>query len=513
MRSMTTDSLENPLQLVRQYVATLVHFKWWIMLGALTITLGAFTYIARMPDTYKATTTILVDPQKIPEKFVASTITVDLQQRLTTISQTVMSTTRLQEIIEQLNLYPEMRKTAPLEQVIDTMRKDITIDVKQGAGISTFSISYQSKSKDLVAPVANQLASRFIDWNLAIRTGEVSKTKTFLTEQLEKSKDTLEEQELKLREFKMAHVGETPEAQATNVQMLSQLNSQLQANSEALNRLDIQRTMLLRGGETAPATTAAPRPVSERGRLEAEKRQLEEKLADLRRKYTADYPDTVDANLRLERVKEQLRALPRDPDPAAEGGKIGEDNVQLAVINREMKRLNDDQQRLEAQIRMYRARVEASPLREQQMTELTRNYEVSKTEYQSLLDKTHSAEMAADLESNQQAERFTILDLARTPERPFKPDRRTMMLAAMFGALGACIVLAVGVDMLNPAVKSEAEVKGMLPATIPMLVAVPRIETAAERRQRILFNTVAVIICAIACCAELAFFWRVHPFL
>jgi len=509
---MKPDTLENPLQLVRQYWATIVHFKWWILLGALTITLGAFTYIARMPDSYKATTTILVDPQKIPEKFVASTISVDLQQRLTTISQTVMSTTRLQEIIEQLNLYPQMRKSAPMEQVIDLMRKDITIEVKQGAGISTFSISYQSKSKELVAPVANQLALRFIDWNLAMRTGEVSKTKKFLTEQLEKTKQTLEEQERMLREFKMAHVGEIPEQQATNMQMLSQLNSQLQANSDALNRLDIQRTMLLRGEQQGPAA-AGPRPVSERGRLEAEKRQLEEKLADLRRKYTADFPDTVEASQRLERVKEQLRSLPRDPDPAADSGKGGEDNIQLMVINRETKRLNDDQQRLEQQIRMYRARVEASPLREQQMTELTRNYEVSKAEYQSLLDKTHSAEMAADLESNQQAERFTILDPARTPEQPFKPDRRTMMFASLFGALGACIVLAVGVDMLSPSVKTETEVKKMLPGTVPMLVAIPRIETALERRQRLLFNTVAIAICVLACCAEVAFFWRVHPFL
>jgi len=510
---MKPDTLDDPLQLIKQYWATIVHFKWWVLLGALAIALSAFTYIARMPDSYKATTTILVDPQKIPEKFVASTISVDLQQRLTTISQTVMSSTRLQEIIEQLNLYPEMRKTAPMEQVIETMRKDITIDVKQGAGISTFSITYQSKSKELVAPVANQLASRFIDWNLANRTGEVNKTKAFLSEELEKSKHTLEEQELKLREFKMAHVGETPEAQNTNMQMMSQLNSQLQANSDALNRLDIQRAVLLREQQGTTATATGPRPVSERGRLEVEKRQLEDKLAALRRKYTADYPDTVEASQQLERVKEQLKALPRDPDPVADTGKGSDDNVQLMVINREMKRLNEEQHRLEQQISMYRARVEASPLREQQMTELTRNYEVSKAEYQSLLDKTHSAEMAADLETDQQAERFTILDLARTPERPFKPNRSAMMLGALFGALGACIALAVGVDTMNATVKSESEIKGMMPASLSLLATIPLIETPAQRRSHRMHIAVGSIIAVLACLAELAFYWKVHPFL
>jgi len=508
---MKSESAENPLQQVRQYWTTVLHFKWWILLGTLAITLMAFTYIARMPDSYKATTTIQVDPQKIPAQFVPQTTTVDLPQRLSAISQTVLSTTRLQEIIEQMNLYPQMRKNSPMEQVIELMRHDITIEVKQGAAISTFTISYQSKSRELVAPVANQLASRFIDWNLAIRKGEVTQTLTFLTEQLEKAKQNLEQQESKLREFKMSHVGEIPEQQATNMQMLSQLNSQLQSNSDALNRLDIQRTMLLHG-EGQPATAVGPRPVSERARLEAEKRQLEDKLADLRRKYTADFPDTVEASQRLDRVTAQLRALPVDPDALA-SGKGGEDNIQLSVINREMKRLTDDQKRIEEQIRMYRARVEASPLREQQMADLTRNYEVSKAEYESLLGKKHSAEMASDLDTNQQAERFTILDLARTPERPFKPDRRVMMFGSLFGALAVCIALAVAVDMVNPAIKTETDVRKILPATVGMLIAIPQIETAAERRRRLMFGALAIAICVLACCAELAFYWKVHPYL
>ena len=216
---------------------------------------------------------------------------------------------------------------------------------------------------------------------------------------------------------------------------------------------------------------------------------------------------------RLERVKEQLRSLPRDPDPAADSGKGSEDNVQLMVINREMKRLNEDQKRIQDQIRLYRARVEVSPLREQQMADLSRNYEVSKAHYQSLLDKSFTVKMAQDLQDTQQDARFTVLDPARTPERPFKPNRGAMMLGSLFGALGACIGLAVGVDMLSPAVKSETEMRRMLPGTVPMLVAIPKIETTEERRQRLLFTTIAIAVCVLACCAELAFFWRVHPFL
>ena len=153
---------------------------------------------------------------------------------------------------------------------------------------------------------------------------------------------------------------------------------------------------------------------------------------------------------------------------------------------------------------MYRARVEASPLREQQMADLSRNFEGSKAHYQSLLDKTFTAKMGQDLQSNQQAERFTILDPARTPERPFKPNRTAMMFMVLFGALAACLALAVGIDMLNPAIKSETEVKRMLPANLPLMVAIPAIETPGEHHRRMMYTAVAVGIAVLACLFTLA---------
>jgi len=508
---MKSENLDSPVQQVKQYWATVVHFKAWILLGALAISLVSFTLIAKMHDHYKATTTIMVEPQKVPDKIVQSTITVDLQQRLGTISQTVLSTTRLQEMIEQLNLYPEMRKNTPMEQIVEQMRKDITIEVKQGA-ISTFTISYESKAKELVAPVANQLATRFIEWNIDVNNAGLKNINEFLNSELQQAKTDLEQQETKLREFKMAHIGETPETQNVNVQMLSQLNAQLQADSDALNRLDIKRTMLLHE-DSAPATPNGPRPVSERARLEQEKRQLEDKLADLRRKYTADYPDTVEASQRLDRVNAQLHALPPETNLSADTPKGKEENVELAIVNREMKRLNDDQGRIQEQIRMYRSRVEASPLREQQMADLSRNYEVSKAHYQSLLDKTFTAKMGQDLQSNQQAERFTILDPARTPERPFKPSRTALMISSALGALVGCLALAIGFDMLTSTIKSETEVKRMIPANIPLLVAIPAIETPAEHSRRMRYMAVAIAIAVLACLAEVGFYVKVHPYL
>jgi len=503
---MKPDGLENPLDLVRQHWTAVVHFKRWILPGALAMTLVALAYIARMPDYYKATTTILVDPQKIPEKYVSSTVSADPSARLAIISQDVLSASHLQPVMDKFHLYED--KNISREQAIEMMRSSITIEVKGGGGLSAFTISYVDRDPNVVANVANQLAASFIEDNVETREQLTEGTTEFLTSQLQRAKQNLEEQERKLREFKMQHLGEMPDQQQSNLQVLAQLQANFQANSDSLNRLDVQRMMLLRSDH---ASTGGSAP-TERGRLQSEKRQLEQKIFDLKRKYTADFPEVVEANQRLERINAQLKSLPPDPEVPATDKSEGED-VQLVVIDRERKRLEEAQKHILAQIRVYQSKVEAAPLRESQVTDLTRNYDVSKNNYQSLLDKTFSAQMAQDLEKKQKAERFSILDPARVPEHPYKPKRLPLMFGAFVMALFVCAGLAIAKDAVNMTVKSEAEVRKLpLPSTL-MFVSIPVIDTVGVRRHRRLVLLAMAIVSVLACLLEAAFLWRVHPYL
>ena len=166
-----------------------------------------------------------------------------------------------------------------------------------------------------------------------------------------------------------------------------------------------------------------------------------------------------------------------------------------------------------AQIRVYQGKVEAAPLRETQVIELTRNYDVSRSNYQQLLDKTFSAEMATDLEQKQKAERFTVLDPARPPEHPYKPKRLPMMLGAIIMSLCTCIGLAIAKDTVNVSIKTENELKALLPAHVSLLAAIPSIDTAEERRRRAFQLAVTGGFVLLACLAEVAFLWKVHPHL
>lgn len=504
---------------VLEYVHLVAKYKWHIAISTFALTLAFTILIAKLPNGYEATTTILVDPQQVPEKYVNPVVSSDPYARLNTIMQQVLSRSRLELIIKNLKLYADKQAPHSAEELVNKMRDDITIQVKQGSGpeLSTFTITYQGRDPKTVAQVANQLATSFIDWNVNSRGQQVAGTQEFLSSELQEAKRNLEQQEDKLRQFKMSHLGETPDQTSNNLQAVAGLRSALQTNAEALNRLEQEKILLTRLPDQVPTGAAAPASLSERGSLQLEKRQLETTIQQLREHYSNLYPDVVQAKHRLEEIEEQLRTLPEDAAPAGNPGAKGGDEsasaVRLELNEKEMKRLKDEQNHIQSQIAAYLAKVEAAPLREQQMVELTRNYDTSKQHYQALLDKTFNIDMAADLEQTQKGERFTVLDLAQVPVKPVKPRRKMLIPMSAMLALGVSILAVLAKEIMNPAIKTEAEVKSLLPAGVRVMGLIPRIETASDARWQRLWTVLSSLACILLCLAEVGVLWRIRPLL
>jgi polysaccharide chain length determinant protein (PEP-CTERM system associated) len=501
--AMTGRSLEQLIPQVRAYWNLLVKHKWQCAIATLALTLVFTVIIAKLPNVYQATTTILVDPQQVPEKYVAA-VSSDPYARLNTITQQVLSRSRLQKIIEKFGLYPELRGSLSSEELVVKMRGDITIEVKQGSGVelSTFSLTYQGRQPELVAKVTNELAASFIDWSIASRVEQVAGTKDFLTSELNSAKENLEQQEDKLRRFKMSHLGETPDQIQTNLQALAGLRSDLRVNAETMNRLDEERISL----------TSSPEPVTLLGRpnvqltprelLESEKRQLESDLETLRSRYSERHPDVVTAISRLEEVNARLSALPSDAAAPADQSSDGTQHksavaVRLELIDKEMKRLKAQQSHTQSQIDSYQARVDAAPIREQQLVELTRNYDTSKLHYQTLLDKSFNVAMAADLEQNQKGERFRVMDLARVPEKPIRPQRKILIAVSGVVAFGLSILCVFVKDAFSAAVKTEMELKSLLPKDVQIWGSIPHIEIATDKRRARRFAVCASLACVL----------------
>lgn len=220
----------------------------WLSAAIFTVlSIASGIVIYKLPAIYRAEALILVDGQKIPERYVVATVNAELQDRLATISQRILSSTRLMKIIESYDLYHDERKTLSQEEVVEKMRADVKVAVEKGWSHDhpgAFRVSYEGKSPTVVAEVSNQIANLFIEENLRARETNAEGTAAFLESELEQSKKALDELELKVRQYKTEHNGQLPQQENSLLGNLARLQVELQGNQDAINRAQQSKMML-----------------------------------------------------------------------------------------------------------------------------------------------------------------------------------------------------------------------------------------------------------------------------
>jgi len=531
------------------YVRLIVH-RWWLVLGiALAVSAGTVVFSHFLPNVYTSETVILVDPQKVPDAYVKSTVTGDVRNRLSTLSQQILSATRLQRIIETLNLYPEDRKKLAREDVIAHMRADIAVQVVSDFGASqdfqAFRITYSGKDARLVAQVTNELASLFIEENLKAREQQATGTTEFLQNQLQESRKTLEEQEGKLKQYRMMHLGEMPEQQSADLSILGQLQSQLQLEGDALSRAE-QSKLYLQSmmSQSAPVVDLddgqpkGPKGEETKGgepspqvRVNTQLRNDKARLATLLSHYTPDHPDVRKLKSQIAREEAAEAALvaaglaqsvaapsapaPQAPPLAAPTRTAAPPSVnhvnpviqaQLNTLEAEIAKHKEETQRLSKQVATYQGKLSAIPVREQELTLLLRDYDVSKNHYQQLLTQQLSAETATQLEIRQKGEKFEVLDPGQVAERPSHPNRTLINSAGAAAGLILGILCAVGTEVLGISITSPEDLSAAV--GVPVLEVIPLILTRADRRRRtrrIVFTSASAFATLVAVCAILFF--------
>lgn len=535
-------SAAAPQVSVEHYLRIIFHRKWLVLGTFLVVTAATCFVVWRMPDLYTSDTLIMVDPQKVPETYVKPTVTGDIRNRLGTLSQQILSATRLQKIIDTLNLYPAERKKLAREDVISKMRSDISVSVVSDFGgsqdLQAFRITYSGRDPRLVAQVANELASQFIDENLKDRETQATGTTDFLENQLQETRKTLESQEAKLRDFKMKHIGEMPEQQAADLQILGQLQSQLQLEGDALARSEQQKSYLqaMMGQQAAPVVDldeAEPRGGSEPGAQKAAAKPsqlatLRARLATLELRYTEEYPEVrkVKAQIADEEAKEKkaaetaqaapspAAAAPAPPAPSQAPAKrpaaapLTSSNPvllsQMKGVQDEIAKHTQEKQRLTKLIAGYQAKLEAIPVREQEVTDLVRDYEISKVHYQQLLNNQLSAETATQLEIRQKGEKFKILDPAQPAERPTRPNRKLLDAGGAAAGLGLGLLLALITEFLGMSITAPDQL--LETAGVPVLEVIPVIQTRTDqkaRRRRLIWGAAASAAAIILACGAM----------
>jgi len=429
----------------------------WLIVLPFAVGLSAVPVLARLvPEQYRSETMILVIPQRVPDMYVKSTVTAKVEDRLPSISNQILSRSRLERTINDFNLYAGQRANGIMEDIVQRMRADISVQLE---GQESFRVSYVSSDPQMAQKVAARLASLYIEENLRDRENLAEETNLFLESQLNDAKDRLIEHEKKLEVYRRRYAGELPSQLDSNLQAIRNAQMQLMSVSESINRARERRLLIERqlvDLDTVPVVAsqpAPPPPAPDPSAPPTTARQLEIMQTQLelqRLRYTADHPDVRNLERTIRDLQARLKledAARRPPEPAKQEPPSSAElarqkrrrdlQAELDIIDHQLAAGQSEEGRLKQAMAAYQTKVEVVPTRESELVELTRDYSTLQVAYANLLTKREESKIAANLERRQIGEQFRILDPAALPERPYNQQKRitTMASGAVAGLL------------------------------------------------------------------------------
>jgi len=541
------DSREAPIAVLpgkkftAQDIADILKRRAWIIVLSLAVcAAGAFAVSRRLPNKFRSETLIMLIPQRIPDAYVKAQVTERIEDRLNSLQDQILSRSRLERIILDLDLYEDLRRTLPMEDVVQRMRDDIAVKVEGKertiGGPQSFRISYVSREAKTAQKATERLASLFIEENMRDRANVAEDTNQFLDSQLKDAKRRLVDHEKKLEEYRSRFGGELPTQVASNLQAIQNAQVQLQNLAEASDRARERRLVLEREVAdleadltiaTAPQMTAGTQdPIPAGESIEQQLQAERAKLDALQLKFKPDHPDVRAEQRKIRDLEARLAAQPRERPAAAQAQpenvasglspaerirqqRIKDRKLQIEDIDRQLAEKQEQDRKLRAVVADYQARLDAVPKRESDLVELTRDYTTLQTSYQSLLQKREDATLAANLERRNIGEQFKVLDPARAPERPFSPNRMVIDLEGAAGGLAIGLLIVGLLEYSDSSFATEDDVVRVLNMRVLALVPLMADEEPRPARKW-KAATIGIVAVALTASGAALAFWRLH---
>jgi polysaccharide chain length determinant protein (PEP-CTERM system associated) len=415
----------------------------------LVIALGVSLALAKyLPRRYRASALILVEGENVPQDFAKKLGAETGKSQLQTLRQEMLSRERLEGVLT--SLYPDVKEGPRLNSLIEHMRASIFVSSR---GKDSFSIEYEEPSPRRAMEMANLLAKVFVEDAGQTRAHLKEGTQEFIEAQLEDARKALEGQEESVRAFKERNMGRLPEQTGANLATLQRLQSEKQGVEASLRGAQARVEEIEKNGPPEPG-------------LGGELTKLYEQLAELRLRYTDEYPDVQKLKLKIERLQqERVDAGGASAEQRAESGL---ENARLQV-----EKLQTKSDQLDQKIAEVQSRVDEVPRLEQELTTLNRDASKLKENYQAMLSRKMQSDLGQKLEEHWKGQHFQILDPAVLPTTPVFPNRPLFILIGILAGLGVGVVISLGLELIDPSIKSVRELEGVVP--FPVLATLPRV--------------------------------------
>jgi polysaccharide chain length determinant protein (PEP-CTERM system associated) len=434
-----------------------------------------------LPTLYMSQTLVLIEQQKVPEDFVKPVVSEDLNARLASMKEQILSRSRIEPIINQFSLYP---KVSNMDDKVELTQKAIGINpipYGQGSrGMPGFFITFKAQDARTAQQVCGEITSLFVSANLNAREQSAEGTTDFLKQQLDDAKRNLDQQDAKLADFQRKNLSRLPGQTikigdmsvpmgSANESSLQALTTRLEAATQTINRLQQDETFIQAMVTEQSQTSSHSDSATGGGSPSALQLQLKEALQlekELEARYTPDHPDVLASKRRIANLREQIahEAVATAPAKeeasvsAADSPQLKQLKLQLRAIKLSMAEAKQEQAGISQQVKAYEAKIEASPMIEEEYKEITRDHDSASQFYNTLLNKMNESTMATALEHRQQGEQFRVMDAPNLPEEPYSPNRNVFAGGGLVAGLALGLLLAGLLEYRDTSVRNESDI-------------------------------------------------------
>jgi len=484
---------QSQIDLLIKYANLFVsRYKIIILCLLLAVTVG-YAFYLKIPKIYQSSASIIFKEQQINPTRLSPDEGLQIREMVNTVTQQVLSRSNLEKIIKNFNLYPEMQKKFPIDDVIELVRnKDINVEMGTERG-NVFSVFFKGTDPQIVMKVTNELAAKFIEENLRVREERAEETAKYIQDELRMSKETLHNKESQMRDYKLKFYNEMPDQRPVNMDRLNALQEQFQAIQSNIHdreqtRLLVSEQLAIHRNLQAASAVASTENETGGGGLLTELETARNTRHELLSRYTPEHPNVKRIEKQIKQIETQLEKLKvSGRTGAVDGSRVspsrGEElSLQLKEIDIDLGSLRKESGNILNQIKISQQWIEAAPIHEAEWSALTRDYDELKRYHDTLLAQSLAAEAAESLEKHQKGSQFKIIDPAYLPITPIKGTFGQIFLSSIVIGLAAGAGLILGLEFFDTSFKDKKEIEAFL--NLPVTCALPLLVTEKEKRHK-----------------------------
>lgn len=491
--------IQNREYTIDDYVAMARRRAKVVLIPLLLAPLAGYVVSYGFPARYSSQSLVLIEGQKVPENMVQPIVSDDLTQRVATLRQEVTSQSHLQPVVERI--YPG-KSAGEVGAIIDRIRQDMAVEPVvsevtqigakrrpgQSGTVPGFRVKVSAPSPREAQQICNELTQLMVEENSKSIQAAANATTVVLSKGIDDAKNSLDDLDAKLAAFKKKYVGQLPGDAENNMKILAALNSQLDANTQTLNRAQADKAYTESLLAQQLATWKTSQSTTNPETLEKKLSDLQSQLLEEQAKYTDDHPDVIKTKADIAEVKRKLAEINRastdagdssgEKSSASEPPEIRQLRQQVHQYTEMISGATREQKRYQDEIATYQGRVSLSPAVEQEYKQLTRDYDNAQKNYQDLLAKKSVADLTVKMNQQSEGEQMIPQDPANLPETPSFPNRFAFAGGGVGAALAISLALALWLELRDQAIRTEADAEAAM--ELPLLVAVPWVGANSE---------------------------------